>query len=127
MFLIVFPRRKTFNLSLFQSFQQPQRDAVLARAQGDEVGRDAHDRRPRLSHLQRPSLHRKHHGALQPELQAAHRDLQPTRHHQQFRKHLHLHNLRRQVSATAGQIPAPHLPLHLGGQICLQPVRVHQV
>ena len=55
-----------------KAVQQSLRDAVVVAEEGDEAGRDAHDRRPRLPHLQRPQPRRQHPRGLRDQLQATH-------------------------------------------------------
>ena len=66
-------RHELLNVSGRPSVEQPQRGALLQPEEGDEVGRHADDRRSRFPHMQRPSLHRQHHGALQHQLQTTDR------------------------------------------------------
>ena len=67
-------------LIFLQALQQPVCDAVFVAEEGDEAGGDAHDRRPRLPHLQRPLPRRQHPRGIRPgviPLEAAHGDLKP--------------------------------------------------
>ena len=61
----------------FQAVQQSLCDAFVVSEKGDEVGRDADDRRACLPHLQRPLPRRQHPRGLRDQLQTTHGDLKP--------------------------------------------------
>ena len=72
------PQIQTLYIHLsFQAVQQSLCDAFVVSEEGDEVGRDADDRRARLPHLQRTQPRRQHPRGLRDQLQASHGDLKP--------------------------------------------------